>query len=338
MTTIKDIAKVAGVSITTVSRALNGYSDVNEKTRQKIINVAKKLNYSPNTLARGLVMQKSKTIGLLVSGISRESVKDNFTFEVLCGVNERASLLGYDLILFNTNTTKQREKTYTQLCKERRVDGAIIQGIKKDDPYLTEVLESNIPCVLVDIPIRSNLVGYVTTDNKLGAKKAVEHLVQLGHVHIGMVNGSEDAFVSQERLRGYLDTLEEHGIDIRENWIVNGEFEEAVAEQQAYELLKNNEEITSLFCASDLMALGALKACKRLGRSVPDQISIVGYDNIVLAAYSSPQLTTVGQEVYQIGYEAADLLIEILENRSTNMERYLETELIIRETTAKSHE
>ncbi|MEC0666259.1 LacI family DNA-binding transcriptional regulator [Priestia flexa] len=338
MTTIKDIAKVAGVSITTVSRALNGYSDVNEKTRQKIINVAKKLNYSPNTLARGLVMQKSKTIGLLVSGISRESVKDNFTFEVLCGVNERASLLGYDLILFNTNTTKQREKTYTQLCKERRVDGAIIQGIKKDDPYLTEVLESNIPCVLVDIPIRSNLVGYVTTDNKLGAKKAVEHLVQLGHVHIGMVNGSEDAFVSQERLRGYLDTLEEHGIDIRENWVVNGEFEEAVAEQQAYELLKTNEEITSLFCASDLMALGALKACKRLGRSVPDQISIVGYDNIVLAAYSSPQLTTVGQEVYQIGYEAADLLIEILENRSTNMERYLETELIIRETTAKSHE
>ncbi|TDB50238.1 MULTISPECIES: LacI family DNA-binding transcriptional regulator [Bacillaceae] len=337
MTTIKDIAKVAGVSITTVSRALNGYSDVNEKTRQKIMNVAKELNYSPNTLARGLVMQKSKTIGLLVSGISRESVKDNFTFEVLCGVNERASLLGYDLILFNTNTTKQREKTYTQLCKERRVDGAIIQGIKKDDPYLTEVLESNIPCVLVDIPIRSDLVGYVTTDNKLGAKKAVEHLVQLGHVHIGMINGSEDAFVSQERLKGYLDTLEEHGIDIRQSWIVNGEFEEAVAEQQAYELLKANEEITSLFCASDLMALGALKACKRLGRRVPDQISIVGYDNIMLAAYSSPQLTTVGQEVYQIGYEAADLLIEILENRSTNMERYLETELIIRETTAKSH-
>lgn len=116
-------------------------------------------------------MQKSKTIGLLVSGISRESVKDNFTFEVLCGVNERASTLGYDLILFNTNTMMQREKTYTQLCRERRVDGAIIQGIKKEDPYLKEVVESDIPCVLVDIPVHSNSVGYVTTDNALGAKK-----------------------------------------------------------------------------------------------------------------------------------------------------------------------
>jgi LacI family transcriptional regulator len=116
-------------------------------------------------------MKKSKTIGLLVFGISKESIKDNFAFEVLCGVNERASGLGYDLIVFNTNTTKQREKTYTQLCRERRVDGAIIQGRKKNDPYLKEVVESDIPCVLVDIPVHSNSVGHVTTDNELGAKK-----------------------------------------------------------------------------------------------------------------------------------------------------------------------
>ncbi|SUV11093.1 LacI family transcriptional regulator [Priestia megaterium] len=337
MTTIKDIARVAGVSVTTVSRALNGYSDVNEKTRQKIAAVARELNYSPNTLARGLVMQKSKTIGLLVSGISRESVKDNFTFEVLCGVNERASTLGYDLILFNTNTMMQREKTYTQLCRERRVDGAIIQGIKKEDLYLKEVVESDIPCVLVDIPVHSNSVGYVTTDNALGAKKAVEHLAGLGHQHIGMINGHEDAFVSQERLNGYREALKECGLSFRSEWVVSGNFEEKKAEKAACELLNRHKEVTAIFCASDLMALGALKACKELGLDVPKDISIVGYDNIVLASYSSPNLTTVGQEVYQIGYEAADLLIEMLEGKETNMERYLDTKLIIRESTAKNH-
>ncbi|MBX9984369.1 LacI family transcriptional regulator [Priestia sp. Y58] len=337
MTTIKDIARVAGVSVTTVSRALNGYSDVNEKTRQKIAAVARELNYSPNTLARGLVMQKSKTIGLLVSGISRESVKDNFTFEVLCGVNERASTLGYDLILFNTNTMMQREKTYTQLCRERRVDGAIIQGIKKEDPYLKEVVESDIPCVLVDIPVHSNSVGYVTTDNALGAKKAVEHLASLGHKHIGMINGHEDAFVSQERLNGYTEALKECGLSFRPEWVVSGNFEEKKAEKAAQELINRHKEVTAIFCASDLMALGALKACKELGLHVPKEMSIVGYDNIVLASYSSPNLTTVGQEVYQIGYEAADLLIEMLEGKETNMKRYLDTKLIIRESTAKNH-
>jgi LacI family transcriptional regulator len=337
VTTIKDIARVAGVSVTTVSRALNGYSDVNEKTRQKIAAVAKELNYSPNTLARGLVMQKSKTIGLLVSGISRESVKDNFTFEVLCGVNERASTLGYDLILFNTNTMMQREKTYTQLCRERRVDGAIIQGIKKEDPYLKEVVESDIPCVLVDIPVHSNSVGYVTTDNALGAKKAVEHLASLGHKHIGMINGHEDAFVSQERLNGYREALKECGLSFRSEWVVSGDFEEKKAEKAAREFLNRHKEVTAIFCASDLMALGALKACKELGLHVPKDISIVGYDNIVLASYSSPNLTTVGQEVYQIGYQAADLLIEMLEGKETNTKRYLDTKLIIRESTAKNH-
>ncbi|MBU3573017.1 LacI family transcriptional regulator [Priestia aryabhattai] len=337
MTTIKDIARVAGVSVTTVSRALNGYSDVNEKTRQKVAAVARELNYSPNTLARGLVMQKSKTIGLLVSGISRESVKDNFTFEVLCGVNERASTLGYDLILFNTNTMMQREKTYTQLCRERRVDGAIIQGIKKEDPYLKEVVESDIPCVLVDIPVHSNSVGYVTTDNALGAKKAVEHLASLGHKHIGMINGHEDAFVSQERLNGYREALKECGLSFRSDWVVSGNFEEKKAEKAAQELINRHKEVTAIFCASDLMALGALKACKELGLHVPKEMSIVGYDNIVLASYSSPNLTTVGQEVYQIGYEAADLLIEMLEGKETNMKRYLDTKLIIRESTAKNH-
>ncbi|OQP07734.1 LacI family transcriptional regulator [Geobacillus sp. 46C-IIa] len=335
MTTIKDIAKAAGVSITTVSRALNGYSDVNENTRQKIIDIAKQLNYSPNTLARGLVMNKSKTIGLLVSGLTRDSAKDNFTFEVLAGVNEYVSEVDYDMVLFSTTSTKQREKTYTQLCRERRVDGAILQGIRTDDPYLHEVVESNIPCVLIDIPIESKTVGYVTTDNVLGAKKAVRHLIELGHKRIAMINGYEYAFVSEQRLKGFKEALLEAGLPVREYWIANGAFREEIAEQEALRLLQHYPEITAFFCASDLMALGVIKAAKRLGKQVPDDVAVIGYDDIILASYSAPSLSTIAQDKFAMGYEAAMLLIAMLEGKADSHVKILQTELKVRESTVK---
>ncbi|MBB5323935.1 LacI family transcriptional regulator [Anoxybacillus tepidamans] len=337
MTTIKDIAKAAGVSITTVSRALNGYSDVNEKTRQKIIEIAKQLNYSPNTLARGLVMNKSKTIGLLVSGLTRESTKDNFTFEVLAGVNQYVSEVDYDMVLFSTTSTKQREKTYTQLCRERRVDGAILQGIRVDDPYLQEVVESNIPCVLIDIPIESETVGYVTTDNVLGAKKAVQHLISLGHRHIAMINGYEFAFVSEQRLKGFQEALFEAGLPFHEHLVANGAFKEERAEQEAVRLLTQHPEITAFFCASDLMALGVMKAAKTLGKRIPEEIAIIGYDDIILASYTTPPLSTIAQNKFAMGYEAAKLLIEMLEGKAQSHIKILETELKIRESTVKNH-
>jgi LacI family transcriptional regulator len=334
VTTIKDIAKVAGVSITTVSRALNGYPDVSEKTRQKIIEIAKQLNYSPNTLARSLVMNKSKTIGLLVSGMNHSAIKDNFTFEVLTGINDYIAKTDYDLILFSTNSTKQREKTYSQLCRERRVDGVILQGIKTDDPYLTEVVESDIPCVLIDIPIQSDKVGYVTTDNVLGAKKAVQHLIELGHENIAMMNGADYAFVSKQRLEGFRQAMEEANVAINDDWIVNGEFSEEVAEKKALELFSKHREITAIFCASDLMALGVMKALKRMGRRVPDDVSVVGYDDILLASYVSPSLTTIAQNKFQMGYEAASMLVEMLEGKEAKVVM-LRTQLIVRESTKR---
>lgn len=332
MTTIKDIAKVAGVSVTTVSRALNGYSDVSDKTRQRIMEVAKELDYSPNTVARSLVMKKSKTIGLLVSNMNRDGVKDNFTFEVLCGINQASADSEYDLVLFSTTSTKQREKTYTQLCRERRVDGVIIQGIRTDDPYLEEVVQSDIPCVLIDIPIESNTVGYVTTDNVEGARNAVKHLIEEGHKHIGMINGHSHADVSIRRLQGYRKAMNEHGLDIRMDWVGTGDFVEDKAEDATLELLNAHPEITALFCASDLMAFGSIKAIKQLGKRVPEDIAVIGYDDILLAAYASPALSTVRQDKFRLGWEAALLLIGMLEGETNHHAKVMETELIIRES------
>lgn len=334
MATIKDIAKVAGVSVTTVSRALNGYSDVNEKTRQKIKAVADELEYSPNVLARSLVVNQTKTIGLIVSELSRSESKDNFTFEVLRGINDCAGELGYDLVLFSTSPAKQKEKTYTQLCRERRVDGAIIQGIRMDDPYLEEVLQSKIPCVLVDIPVHSETVGYVSTDNVLGAKEAVKHLLDYGHREIAMINGHGQAFVSRERLEGYRQALAEAGISYREELVVNGEFREAVAAEKTSDLLKQHPEVTAIFCASDLMALGSLSEARSMGYKIPEDLSIVGYDDNILAPYANPPLTTIAQNEYQMGFEAARLLVEMLEQKGKSHEKILDSKLVIRKSTA----
>jgi LacI family transcriptional regulator len=336
MTTIKDIAKKVGISVTTVSRALNGYNDVNENTRKKIIEAAKELNYTPNAVARTLVTKKSKTIGLIVSELNRSSSKDNFTFEVLCGINEYTAEADYDMILFSTDPKKQKNKTYSQLCMERGVDGAILQGIRTDDPYLQEVLESDIPCVLVDIPIQSKTVGYVTTDNVLGAKTAVNHLIKLGHNHIGMVNGHEHAFVSKERLKGYQMALSESEIPYDETMVVNGEFFEKEGEEAAYRLLIEHPEITALFCSSDLMAFGAIKAAQKLNLSVPRDLSVVGYDDIILSSYVHPRLTTIAQDKYLMGYKAAEMLISMLNGQDGHL-CILETKLVIRDTTTKPY-
>ncbi|PTL38015.1 LacI family DNA-binding transcriptional regulator [Alkalicoccus saliphilus] len=335
MATIKDIAKEAGVSVTTVSRALNGYSDVSAGTRKLIEKTAQELNYSPNTLARSLVMNKSRTIGLLVSELNRSGAKDMFTYEVMCGINDSAADEGYDLVLFSTNTVKQKQKSYTQLCRERQVEGVIMQGIKMDDPYIKEVIESNIPCVFVDVEVEGENVGYVTTDNIFGAQIAVKHLINLGHRNIAMMNGHDQAHVSAKRRKGYERELIEADIAVQEEYIINGEFLEPVAETKAYRFLEKNKHITAVFCASDLMALGVMKAATRLGLKIPEDLSIVGFDNIVLSEYTSPQLTTIGQDKYQMGYEAAKMLTSMLTNRiPTQKIATLDNSLIIRGTTA----
>jgi len=336
MATIKDIAKITGFSVTTVSRALNGYSDVSDKTKKKIKAVATELNYSPNVLARSLVMNKTKTIGLLVSGLTRESVKDNFTYEVMCGINDYVGQIDYDLVVFNTSTTKQKEKSYTQLCRERRVEGVILQGIKTDDIYLHEIINSDIPCVLVDIPIETETVGYITTDNIQGAKQAVKYLINNGHKHIVMINGHSKAIVSKLRYEGYKQALEEAGIEINEKYIKDGAYKEDAALEVAKEILINNTEITAIFCASDLMALGVLKAAKELNIDVPKQLSVIGFDDIILASYTTPTLTTVSQDKYHMGYEATKLLISILDGNKVDHSRILGNNLVVRESTSKA--
>lgn len=334
MTTIKDLAKAAGVSITTVSRALNGYPDVSEKTRNRIKKLAKELSYQPNAQAKSLVLKKTNTIGVIMSEMKSSDGKDGFAFEVLCGINDRAGELDYDIILFSTNPNKQRKKSYSDLCRERNVDGAILQGLRMNDVYLNEVVnQSRFPCVLIDIPLEGERVGHVTSDNVNGSREAVRHLVKLGHRKIALINGYLEAAVSHERLSGYILGLQEAGISYDPSLIVDGRFTEAGGMEAMARLLERHPDITAVTCSSDLMALGAMRLMEQLGRAVPDDVAVIGYDDISIASYCSPSLTSVRQDKYQLGYQAAQLLIDMLEGREVHHKVMLPNKLIVRDST-----
>lgn len=314
--TIREVAKAAGVSITTVSRALNGYSDVNLDTKRKVMETARELGYQPNAVARGLVLKKTNTVGLVVADFSKSRTGHHFMFDILYGIHDQAATLGYDVILITVSPNRKREISYAELCKIRQVDGAILMGIRLDDPYLSEILQSDMPCVMIDMPLVGDLFGSVTSENRLGAKSAVDHLLKLGHRKIGFINGHAQVAVSQERLQGYRQGLEEAGIQFQEKYVYYGNFEQLDGEAGVMELESRDLGITAYFCASDLMALGAVNYLRSSGKHVPEDISVVGFDGIDLAFMTYPSITTVVQDRYGMGVEAVDSLIQILKGEA----------------------
>lgn len=312
---------------------LNGYPDVNHKTRKKVLKVVEELGYRPNAVARSLVLSKTKTIGLVVSELTKSRSGHHFMFEVLCGVNDRLQEMGYDLVLFSTSPTAQGKTSYMDFVRQRRVDGVIMMGIRMDDPYTQEVAEASIPSVLIDVPLVSKTCSYVTTDNVAGARLAVEHLIALGHREIGFVNGHAQAAVSRDRLNGYRHALEAAGLEYNPDLVYHGNFEQADGFEGLRKLKQQQPDLTAVFFASDLMAIGGIRYMQSIGRRVPEDLSVVGFDDIDLASFIHPSLTTVRQMRYEMGKAAVETVLQMLEEEATGKGVILPPELIIRETT-----
>lgn len=331
--TIRDVAKAAGVSITTVSRALNGYSDVGLKTRNKIQRIAQEMNYRPSAVARSLVMNKTRTIGFLVSDLTKGRVGHYYMYQVLYGLNDRLSEVGYDLVLVSTTSARQSRESYLDFCTERRFDGVIVMGIRLDDPYVREVVESPLPSVMIDVPLLSEHCGYVMSDNVYGAQLAVKHLVSRGHKKIGLVNGHMQAAVSRDRQRGYQLALESAGLP----WTADLEYHSDYSQEGGgigfLDLLSKHPDMTGVFFASDLMAIGGIHAAQQRGMRIPDEVAMVGFDDIELAEFVTPALTTIRQLRYQIGVTAANVLVGMMDREEQPEGRLLVPELVIRSTT-----
>ncbi|GGE15630.1 LacI family transcriptional regulator [Marinithermofilum abyssi] len=336
MSSIKEIAKKAGVSVSTVSRALNNYTDVNQNTRKKIIQIAQELNYFPSAVARSLVTKRSYTIGLFFGDQVNSGFDHPFFLEVLSAVRKVAGDAGYDLLIF-TNLHKKKA-TYTTLCRERGVDGLflILTGDgKRKNEQLIELQESGIPCVAIDLPLDGERCSYVESNNFLGAKKAVSYLIKLGHRKIALIGGDEVGKVSFDRLNGYRAALIEAGLEYDPQLVRYGCYSADQAKEATEALVSENRDVTAILAVSDVMAIGAIQRLTELGWSVPDDISVVGFDDIREASTNKPSLTTVRQCKYEMGSEAIRLLMKTIEDVSYRPSPVvIPCELIVRDSTA----
>ncbi|MBU3188034.1 LacI family transcriptional regulator [Clostridium bowmanii] len=326
--TIKDVAKQAGVSISTVSRAFNNYADISEATRKNILEIADKLEYRPNIIAKSLSGTKNYRLALLVEDYNES---DYIVYEMFMAFKSVVSKHGYETVILSTTSDMQKGQKLEKLFKEKQLDGALILGLKMTDDYFRQLESISYPCVLHDVFIKNPKVGCVGVDNIKGSSLAVEHLLERGHTKIGFINGHKEALVSYERLDGYYLALSRRGIKIEDDFIVNGGFSYEGGKTAVMELIKNHKDITAIYCASDLMALGAIEGLKNMGYDIPKDISIVGFDDINLCNFVTPKLTTIRQDREKIGKAAANLILSIIS------EQYLgrviiEPELIERES------
>ncbi len=327
MTTIKVIAQEAGVSKATVSLALNDKPGVAPHIRQRILEIAKRLNYQPNASARGLALQKTQTLGVIVPDISGP-----FYAELVRGVGEESRAHDYYLTLCTTIGRPSRERMYFQLLGEQRVDGIIVVSPRNDEALICQIHAEGFPLVVVDRDIQaSDKIVEVIVDNFHGALAGVEHLIGLGHRRIGFINGPPEIQATQDRLRGYQLALREHRITPEDRWICVGDFRKEGGYRCMQELLSIKPPLEAIFAANDLMAIGAIKAIREAGKRVPDDIAIVGFDDIPLAAHFDPSLTTVRQPVARMGAVACRLLLqEINGEEILECKAILQTELIVR--------
>lgn len=327
--TLKDVAKAANMSITQVSRALNNHDDVSEETKQRIQAIAKELGYVKNITAKKLAMKETREVALVLKGFEDPSnmVEYNTIYPMLYGANKVISEQEQELVI---HIVPDNIASYVSYCRNKGIEKAIFSGFDYDDERLKELIESNITCVFVDIPIEGEKKGCVIINNSFYATQAVEALLKSGKEHIAMISGNPHAIVSIEREAGYkiaLSKVKKQGYEIQ-----SGEFNRECAKEITLQMLKKYPEIDGFFCASDYMAIGCIEAVQSIGLRVPEDVGVIGFDNIPISKYIKPNLSTVAQDDIRKGYEAAKLLLNLDKGEATIKTVSLECEVLCRDS------
>lgn len=326
---IKDVAKRAGVSAATAARVAGNYGNVSNITRQRVLSAIQELGYQPDAIARSMVTRSTRTIGLVVTDITNP-----FFAELARGIESVTWDQGYSLFLADTDEDLEREKAMISAMQEKRVDGIIlVPASSKYSRHLTDLVKDGTPLVLVDRAVNKLDVDTVMVDNEQGAYQAVSHLVSLGHKRIAIILDNPLITTNIERLNGYYRALKEHGLQDDESLILMCKYTSQSAYQNIAQMLARSDRPTALFTANNFMTLGALQAIYDKGMLVPEDIAMVGFDDLDWAAIGSCKLTAVAQPVNDIGQLAAHRLIIRMKGKSDSTQEYrLKTRFIIRET------
>jgi LacI family transcriptional regulator len=336
--TIRQLARLSGVSIGTVSRALNGYADVRPETRERIMRLASELDYTPSASARSLVTQRSHVVGVFLdTGEGHPDVQHPFFHEVLGGLKDRIGAGGFDLLLFASERPGNGygPHSYLKRARHHAVDGVALMGLTADDPEVRRLVRAEIAAVGIDMEVEGPRAEIVESDNVAGARRAVEHLQELGHRRIATITGMLEARPGSDRLRGYRAAVQAAGLAYRDEYVAYGDFYVESGRTGAARLLSLPEPPTAIFAAADMMAIGAVRAAAELGLRVPEDVAIVGFDDIQLAPHLNPPLTTLRQDKLGLGAAAGEALIARINGDDTRSPlRMLDVELVVRGSTA----
>jgi LacI family transcriptional regulator len=335
--TIKEIAKEANVSTATVSMILNAKDKrISEATRNRVLEISKNLNYIPNTLARSLVTRQTKTIGLIMPDIANP-----FFPEIARGAEDKASQSGYSIIYCNTDDNVEREDKYIDTLTEKMVDGIILAHSADREDGLLGLKRCRVPIVLIDrdydLP---NVIGKVLIDNTEASNKGVQYLLDKGYQNIVYIAGPMNTQTAKDRLEGYKIALEERQIKYCDSNVKIGEYKSKWGEVAAKELIEEDKKFDAVFCGNDLIAMGVIKALKNSKLKIPEDVAVMGFDDIYMASIIEPELTTIKQPNYEMGFSAVELLINAIESKDPQTSEtgkkdntiVLDTELIIRKS------
>lgn len=330
--TIKEIARLAGVSKATVSRVLNAKPGVSPATRQKVEQVIRAHSYAPNPVARGLSLRRTGIIGLVIAHTAGRLSSHLFFLEFLRGISRVLEGEGFRLVLATADTEEDYESSCRSMAQEGLVDGVVILGIRKNDKRLQHFIQNNVPLVTVGTPLGYHGVSFVDADNYGGARMATEYLIGLGHTRILFINGPKTHSGAIARERGYRAALAAHGI--KEQYVVYGDFSFESGYKTIKEALNQGNQPSAVFAASDLAAMGAIIALKEAGMRAGKDVSVIGFDDIPYASYFDPPLSTVHQPIFEMGEEAGRILIQLLKGEApSSLGKIFPTTLVIREST-----
>jgi len=327
---IKDIAKAAGVSHATVSRALRDDPRISEQTKLRIRRIAAEMGYPPSAIARGLATGRTDTIGMVVTTVS-----DPFVAPIVQGAEKKAMEAGYSLILSQSGADPDRELAAVRLLRERRVDGVIVTASRVGELYTPLLSDLRVPIVLVNNQREGGYLHSIYVDDFAGARMVVEHLVELGHRKIAYVGCPERPLSNRNRLNGYRSALESHGIRVESSFVVQipGMDDLARGKEAAKRLLSLRERPSAIFCYNDLTAIGTLQALRTSGIQVPEDVSLVGFDDIPMASMVCPALTTVAQPKEEMGVKAMEMLLALIEGEERE-NIVVRPKLMVRDSTA----
>ena len=328
MATIKDVAKHAGVSTTTVSHVINKTRFVAEDTTKAVWDAVKALNYSPSAVARSLKVNTTKSIGMIIT-----TSESPYFAEVVLAVEEQCYRQGYSLFLCNTQNEPEKIQNHLDMLIKKRVDGILVMCSEYTEKSLALFNGTNVPMVVMDWGVHDGKSDRILDNSVEGGYLATRHLIEKGHKAIGVIAGSLEKTISKLRLEGVTKAMEEANLPINQDWIFDGDFEPEDGFECMNNMFRQKELPTAIFCFSDVQALGAISSITEKGLSVPSDISIIGYDNIHSSRFYAPPLTTIHQSKSRLGRAALDLLLERIQNSEKASEPHtleFHPELVVR--------